>query len=129
MLKISWPTDTISKWTDSTVEVSEEFVSEFVQELANQVVEATPVRTGFLRASWMASINSEPYGEGGQHQDMAGVAVTMKPGDVFQARNMANYGVFVEFGTQKMEPRAFVRGTLARAPEIAQTVLRRMRGG
>jgi len=36
-----------------------EFCVEFIQDISEQVVEATPVKTGFLRASWYASLNSE----------------------------------------------------------------------
>src|SRR5215472_13922037 len=98
------------------------FAMEFVQDLVSEVIKATPVRTGFLRASWFAEINDEPSGAGGAGGEgaMMAAAVNMKPGDRFIAVNTAAYAAFVEFGTRKMSPRAFVHGTVARAAAIAE---------
>lgn len=99
----------------------QDFCVEFIQDVNEQVVEATPVKTGFLRNSWYAGLNSEPSAPGGTGgvASLDLVAGDLKLGDVYYAVNGANYAVFVEYGTTKMRPRAFVRGVIDRADAIA----------
>lgn len=105
-----------------------EFAVEVIQDINEAVVEATPVKTGFLRNSWYAGLNSDPSAPGGS----GGLAVMnmtladLKIGDVYNAVNGANYAVYVEYGTSKMRPRAFVRGTIDRAQEFADAAAARV---
>lgn len=109
------------------------FCTEFIQDINEQVVMATPVKTGFLRGSWYAALGGDAEGAGGIDPSggtsvarMNLVASELKLGDIYHAQNGANYAVYVEFGTSKMAPRAFVRGTLDRAQEIANATLARI---
>jgi hypothetical protein len=105
-----------------------EYCVEVIQDINEQVVEATPVKTGFLRNSWYAQLNSEPAGPGGTGgvATLNVVAGDLKIGDVYYAVNGANYAVFVEYGTSKMRPRAFVRGVIDRADTIAAAAAERV---
>lgn len=96
----------ISKYVDRTDRRLQEFSTEFPQEIARQIVENTPVKTGNLRASWYASW----------------------VGRVYRFTNGAAYAVFVEYGTVFMAPRYFVRSVIDRADEIARQVLARIKG-
>lgn len=112
------------------------FAIEFIQDM-NQAIVANPqhpVDTGFLRGSWYAQLNSRPAGTRGV-TDKSGagaiarvnlIAAQLKLGDVYYMVNGANYAVFVEFGTERTAPRAFVRGPLSRANSIAEAAARRV---
>ncbi len=122
----------IQKFVEKAKGKTKQFAVEFIQELNAQVVQATPVKTGFLRNSWYAVLNAEPSGPGGG--DVAGmdiVANELKIGDTFRAVNGAAYGMRVEFGFVGVDslgrhynqaPRSFVRTTLDRAESIANEV-------
>lgn len=105
-----------------------QYCVEFIQDINEQVVEATPVKTGFLRNSWYAGLNDEPSGPGGTGgvATLTAVAGDLKLGDVYYAVNGASYAVFVEYGTSKMRPRAFVRGVIDRADAIAAAAAARV---
>lgn len=132
-----------------------EFAVEFIQDLNEAVVEATPVGvTGFLRASWHASLNQPETGDGGVAQ-MNLTGASLQLGDIFYARNGASYAWYVEFGTAAHEivpvrrmalhwvdgghdifakkvnhpgtsPQPYVRGTLARSSAIADAAAQRV---
>lgn len=114
------------------------FVIEFVQDLANEIVEATPVITGNLRASWWAAINARPEArEGGAGiAQMSTVAAGIKAGDTYYALNGAAYAMRVEYGFigedslgrvyTKKGGRAMVRRTMARAQAIADRTAARV---
>jgi hypothetical protein len=123
----------IDKFVEMAKRNMQEFVTEFLQDLNEEVVRNTPVDTGFLRGSWWSSIGGPNFGAGSI--DKAGasaiarmnlVASQIVVGQVYYAMNGANYAAFVEYGTSKMAPRAFVRTTLARAPAIAEAAARRV---
>lgn len=121
-------------------------VVETVQDLNEAVVEATPVRFGNLRGHWTAGIGTPPdpafYG-----MDKSGkgavarlnmAAVDLKIGQTYYATNGAPYAARLEYGfagqdasgrTFNQPPRAFVRTTVARAPQIAEAALARIRSG
>lgn len=109
---------------------------EVVQDLAFEVIKATPWETGFLRASWFPSINDPGKIPDGVTADPSGSfaisriaaeVVNAKVGDTIYILNGANYAKFVEFGTSRMAPRAFVRGTVNRAPQIAKRTVERIK--
>jgi HK97 gp10 family phage protein len=106
----------------------DQFVREFCQDLAEKVVENTPVQTGFLRGSWAAGIGA-PAIAASVSDPSPRIALNLsraKAGDTIFISNSASYGAFVEFGTSRMSPRAFVRRTVAQAQTIAQNTLNRI---
>jgi hypothetical protein len=103
----------------------ERFSQQFCQDLANEIVSKTPVRTGFLRASWKPNVN-------GADADPS----TLNIGDVFEFTNTAVYARRVEYGfigtdslgrKYNQTGRAFVRGVLNQADQIASSTLGKMR--
>lgn len=127
----------IDKFIASAKGKAQLFTSEFVQDISEAVVEATPVKTGFLRASWWASINSpvRPTGGQGNVGNVGLVGADLQLGDVYYMNNGAAYAMRVEFGfvgedslgrKYNQPPRAFVRGTLDRAASIAEAAAQRV---
>lgn len=107
---------------------TEKFYREFNDDLSQEIRIATPVKTGTLRGSWSAKLNA-PDTSPANGQNSASVSLVLagaKLTDTIYHTNNAKYGVFVEFGTARMQPRAFVRRTIARAQIIAQNVLNRI---
>lgn len=107
---------------------TEKFYQEFNQDLALEVQKATPVKTGNLRGSWSTKLNS-PDTSPANGRNSASVSLILsgaKITDTVYHTNNSKYGVFVEFGTSRMSPRAFVRRTIARAAAIAQETLNRI---
>ena len=122
----------IAEKTKRTVETA---FHEVTQDVAEALIPATPVRTGFLRGSWFPSINTKDstfegtFDKSGA-QTIARIALeiqTSKIGDVFYILNGANYAKFVEYGTSRMAPRAFVRGTVNRLPQIVNRTIERIK--
>jgi len=116
----------------------DKFVRQFSQELMYEVVQNTPVLTGFLRSSWHPYINNSGNDSSSGTADPSGqialdrialIVSNLKAGDVLYYINHAEYGVFVEYGTSRMEPRAFVRSVVARADTIAQRVATQIMAG
>lgn len=113
-----------------------EFLIEFLQDLNEQVVRATPVDTGFLRGSWFASIGAPSVSGGALDPAGAGAVARMNlvasgivVGQAYYAMNGAAYAARVEYGFVGKDklgrqfnqpPRAFVRSTMARAQIIAE---------
>lgn len=112
----------------------ETVVQEFLWDLSSELMDNTPVITGFLRGSWYPSINTPgtaPAGikdPGGQATlgRMALVFGTVRPGDVIYILNGANYAVHVEFGTSRMTPRAMVARTVANVQNIMDRTVARI---
>lgn len=112
-----------------------QFATEFVQDIGQKVVEATPVKTGFLRGSWFAQLNAEPGGTGSPDPSGAGavsginlIAASLTLGDIIYFNNGASYGIYLEYGTRYIAPRAFVRGTIDQAEIIAEEAAQRVAG-
>lgn len=111
------------------------FVHEFIQDITKEQVQATPVDTGTLRANWFPD-----YGPSAQEPttrtDPSGVEAIanvsaflrgFRVGQTFYFLNNTSYAKFVEFGTERMAPRAYVRGTVAQASAIAARTAARIR--
>lgn len=116
------------------------FCIEFVQDINEEIIRATPVDTGFLRASWWGAIDSpeiraavkgaeDKAGSGTVARLNLTVATDPVAGHAYFLMNGAKYAMRVEYGfvgTDKLgrrynqAPRAFVRGTLMRADQIAE---------
>lgn len=133
----------IEKWAKMAGLRMEAFARQFTQQMVKEVVQATPVDTGFLRGSWYVRVGDPGEGPAGrldptgaQSVAMAQLTVGSAPlGGIFYVLNNAAYAAHLEFGTEhkitgekdgrvyvkswSMAPRAYVRGTLARSREVA----------
>lgn len=104
------------------------------EEAVARVKSLTPVRTGYLRANWTATLNSEAIpkpSQGGAGTDRIQSAVA---GDVLVISNPVHYARRIEYGYQGQSPsgkpinqpgRGMAQQTVAELPEIAERVLRR----
>lgn len=96
------------------------------QQLADNVIEDTPVDTGFLKGSWQPSLDTPEVsgdGENGQPSvKVAAVIAGMKAGQTFWMTNNAKYAQYVEFGTSKMAGRFFVTRNVKRFGQIVREV-------
>ena len=122
----------ISKFVRESRENMRAFAIIFIQDLAQRVVEATPVKTGFLRASWHAALNNPSSLPAPGSSDVSSVALTasqLQIGDIFYYVNNAEYAGYLEYGTVHIAPRAFVRGVVNEAEAIAQAAARKVRNG
>lgn len=106
-------------------------VKESALQVGITMVGRTPVQSGLLVGSWFVSINNINVTFTGS-EDVTGanskarVATGLEAynlGDTIYILNTTSYGGFVEFGTTKMAPRAFVRSTAADAPQIVNAVV------
>lgn len=118
------------------------FAVEFIQDMNEAVVMATPYLTGNLRGSWYAGLNGQPDARQGPADAGGGVVARMNLvvggltlGDIYYAANGAAYGLRIEYGFEGADslgrifhqaPNPFVRGTLDRAPEIAAATAARI---
>lgn len=104
------------------------------QQIALNVVNDTPVDTGFLRGSWQPAIGgskfrNKPNGDDGGAAVIADVMLTaaqMKAGQKFYMMNNANYAGFVEFGTSRMRARLFVTRNVKRAKSVVSKIAREL---
>jgi len=119
------------------------FVSEFLQDLNNEMVFTTPVRLGFLRGSWFAGLNEVPTQAGSKDPSGANVselnAVVAKftIGDTYYLVNTAAYAARVEYGFFGVDSlgrhysqagRGWIRAVVARSGEIASAAALRVSG-
>ena len=114
--------------------------SEAIQDAAAEVVVRTPVDTGFARASWWASINSDSgssnavensvaagdkiagqASQSGAPEAIGRLAVTINGvqiGDTLTVGNSASYIAALEDGTSNMAPFGMVAATVNNWPQI-----------
>lgn len=119
----------IGEWAKATQAQLEGIARQTCMEMAQRVVQATPVDTGFLRGSWQPALNEPTTKEGKPDPagalamaEIAAVTNAVKPGDRFYMMNNASYAHFVEFGTSKMAGRFYVQGTVKQWPQIVKQV-------
>lgn len=137
----------IEGWTRRVKEAEEAVFKEAAQELVKQLndqitemVYDTPEtpnyrRTGFLRASLMASTEAMPQlirdNPGAQvnadNGDVILVIAGAELGDTIYLGYTAKYGAMVALGTSKMAPRPWVDLVAQRWPEIVSTVAARVK--
>ena len=124
----------IKGWAKSTTEKLDALARQSCQQIAENVVRATPVDTGFLRGSWQPSLENPVAADGVPDQSGAGVLSSigltisgMKAGDVFYLTNNAAYGPFVEFGTSKMAGRFFVTTNVKNAKAVVRRVAKELK--
>ena len=119
----------ISKWIKKVDKNVDAFMLEFTQKLGEEVIKATPVDTGYLRASWTANIGSPDTSykpDSIVNPEIISKLIGVKGGDTIYYNNNAGYGAYVEFGTSRMEPRNFVKNTLLKADSIARRAARKV---
>jgi hypothetical protein len=122
-----------------------DFSSEFIQDLNNEIIMTTPVDLGHLRGSWVASLNEPPEEVGLGPADPSGgatmanvnaVATTMTLGDIYYLVNTAAYAARLEygfFGTDKLgrkysqAGRGWVAAAVARAQDIALAAIAKIK--
>lgn len=112
-----------------------EFHVEFAQDIAERVIRTTPYKTGFLRASWWASIGAPANGKGPNDKTENGgptvarvnlVSVDFGPGETLYYLNGAAYAHFVHNGTSRMAARPWVANVVAAAQTIAAATAARI---
>lgn len=120
-------------------------VVETIQDINEEIVRATPVKFGNLRGHWTASLGAPAAGTSGQADrqgagtvaKLNAVVAGLEMGQTYYAVNGAPYAARLEYGfvgadslgrTYNQPPRAFVRTTMARAGQIAEEALARIRG-
>ena len=100
------------------------------QQMAEDVVQDTPVDTGFLRGSWQPSLNTPEISGDGENGNpsikVAAVISGLRAGDKFWMTNNAEYAQYVEFGTSKMAGRFFVTRNMKRFSDIVSKVAREL---
>lgn len=94
------------------------------------LVAHTPIDKGILVDSWYADgtpqVPDAPDKTGaGSLARLTAAAQSLPLGGQFMCSTAVPYSVFVEFGTSRMAPRAYLRGTLARAPAVAAAAIAR----
>lgn len=120
----------IDAWVQKAPQKLDGFARQICFEMAERVVDKTPVDTGFLRGSWQPSIGSPSLDHAGK-SDKAGAAAQaavalvvpqIKAGDRFYMMNNAAYARHVEYGTSKMAGRYYVSDTVKNWPSVVQQV-------
>ena len=132
-------TATVSKWVEETPQRLTAVMRESTQRTVSEAQANVPVDTGFLRASVRASLEAMPpqqetpgHVEGrAPHSgplfsyDGSDVVLTIanaKLDDTIYIGWTANYAAFVEFGTSRMAPRAFLRSAAEQWPQTVKQV-------
>lgn len=120
----------IDAWLNKQPQKLDGFARQVCFEMAERVVDATPVDTGFLRGSWQPSIGEPSLDHQGK-TDKAGAAAQaavalvipqVKAGDRFYMMNNAAYARPVEYGTSKMAGRYYVTDTVKKWQSVVDQV-------
>ena len=129
----------VNQWADRVKGQIDAFARQFCFQVAYEIVQDTPVDTGFLRASWQPSLdearlraNAAPDPSGGNVLAEIGIVIAgMQPGQIFYLTNNAEYARRLEYGfvgadalgrEYNQAGRFFVTATMARADQIAARV-------
>lgn len=124
-------TASVDAWVKKTKQRSEAVLKTAAQHLGEEVIWRTPVDTGFLRASFGATLNTKLTvgpGRGVPGQSYATPDITLaiegaKLGDTIYMTFTANYARFVEYGTINQHPAAMVRLSARNWPHhVAQAI-------
>jgi len=134
----------LTKFFNKVEKKADAFLKTVSQEIALRIITRNPVKTGFSRASWWASLGNlgghpnqpqwETYkgktgGAGSVSTPFAALTVTIgqaKMGDVIILANNASYIQALEKGHSQQAPAGMVAVTLAEAQQIAQEVLNKL---
>lgn len=131
----------LSKFFDKVEKKADAFLKTVAQEIALRIITRNPVKTGFSRASWWASLGNlsghpgqpqwEAYkgktgGAGSISTPFAAMTLTIgqaRMGDVIYLANNAKYIQALERGHSNQAPAGMVAITLSEAQQIAEEVL------
>ena len=128
----------IDKWIAKTEGKMKAFLLEFVQDIFLEIVEKTPVLTGFAKNSWYGVLNNgdapnpvsltygSDYRSSSPFGTFAATIGNLEPTDTVWINNSANYISDLEYGKSQKAPEGMVRVTLADAARIASEVLSRI---
>lgn len=134
----------VSEWCRQTEERMNAVLRESSKDLAGKMQLPVgaggrmPVDTGTLRASLRASKTAMPKIEAGRtsngnavNYDASEIMLvigSLKVGETLYLGYTARYAAFVEFGTSKMAPRAFVATAALEWPQIVANAAARLKG-
>lgn len=111
----------ISKAFDKFGIAAETAARKTALDVQRDVMKATPVDTGLLRASWFVGVNTEPLDKPEKPDDGAAAATQafrtlsqFKWGDTIYITNNQVYAWSIEYGHSKQAPAGMARITLAR---------------
>lgn len=111
------------------------FQQELVAEVGKQLVQETPRDTGVLAANWYLAkggtapaFNPTPGTPERRLATLQAEARQLRANAKVSLANPTPYARFVEFGTSRMAPRAFVRRVASRLPATIGRVAARIRG-
>lgn len=133
----------IDAWAEKVRANADKLLQETAFQISLKLVEFTPVRTGFLKNSWFATLNApgdQTETPGALSSNLAGagsasmtaislILKTSKAGDIIYIMNNANYARFVNDGTSKMAGRRFVEKAVALGPDIVEKIAREIGNG
>jgi hypothetical protein len=126
----------IQRWAQDTRLRIDAVIQGVASEIVTRLAQRTPVLTGRLVGNWHASLNVEDFSYDPERFDPAredALARNLRTislaqaGDRIFITNHTPYLPFVEFGTSRRPPRAFVRGVMAEVPAITGEVVARVR--
>lgn len=127
--------DQIDEWVRQTEQRMTAVFRESARRTISTALSYTPVDTGFLRASVRVSLQSMPPvdpeatgpGTAAPGGDYVMAIAGAEIGQTIYAGWTAAYGPFVEFGTSKMAPRAFVGRAAAQWPATVRQVTQELK--
>lgn len=129
----------IDAWTQQTQERILAVFRESTQRVVSLATNGVPVDTGFARASVLVSIEAMPQidpvavGEPDQKYNFDGSQISVvianaKLGQTLYVGWTANYIAYLEYGTSRMLPRAFVRNAAGQWAAIVDSVVSEAKG-
>lgn len=126
----------IHKFIDKAGANAEAVVRQTCYEIAERVVERTPVDTGYARACWQADLTPQVKfrlsGEGSEPApapaDFGVVIAQMTLGSTLYLMNNARYIRKLEYGHSAQAPQGMVRRTVAEIPAIVKLVTSQIGG-
>lgn len=110
------------------------FTQEFSKDSFAEVVNRTPVATGYAKGNWNLSIGAPDFTE--RNEDPSGnstisraqsVAQNIEGGNVIYISNGVDYVFWLEQGTSDQAPQGMANPASAKAQPIADEVARRLR--
>lgn len=109
------------------------FCRQLTYNVAERLVEATPVDTGYARASWAIGFNALPQfqftGDADDNPgsvpppDFGAIVLQAKAGDTIFIVNNANYIQRLEYGHSQQAPRGMVRPVMASVGHLVRETL------
>lgn len=129
-------------WCEAARVSTRQVVVETIQDINEEIVVRSPLKTGFLRGSWFAALNTAPIGRGqiggASIARLNAAAAALELGDTYFAANTAAYARRLEFGFvgedslgrhYNQAGRFWVRGVMNQASRIAMEAVARVAAG